>query len=110
MSSTSFMHDSDSRRPPLRIEAALQQIASAAHLRGVLVVRGVKVEVVPARDLMRALRGAWEGTADSERRRDQVEGIIRGTATRLAHGGPVTISGQLFGIAKAYAKPKGGTA
>jgi hypothetical protein len=104
---SAFMLDADSRRPPMRIDAALQQIASAAHLRGVLVTRGSKAVDLPARDLMRALRGAWERTAGSERRRDQIEGIIRGTATRLKDGGPVTISGQLLGLAKAYAKSKG---
>lgn len=102
---SAFMHEIDARKPPLAIEAALQQIASAAHLRGVEITKGgVACGTLPASDLMRALRGAWKRSQDNERRLDQVGGIIRGTATRLKGGGPVQISKQLLGIAVAYAK------
>lgn len=98
---SAFLHDSDARRPILAIDAALQQIASAAHLRGVVVQRGTRVQEIPAADLMRALRGAWRHSEGM--RRDQIEGLIRGTATRLQHAGPVVILAQSYGLARSVA-------
>lgn len=92
-------------RPPggMAISAALQNIASAAHLRGVELTRqGSVVETIPAVDLMRALRGAWtktQGTAKA----DQVETIIRSIAAKLALGQPVQVVASSLGIVRSYA-------
>lgn len=99
-------------RPPggMPIEAALQNIASAAHLRGVEVTNaGIVVGSLPAADLMRALRGAWTKTKDAEHRGQRVEIIIRSVAARLMQGGPVQIAGSSLGVLRSFAGIKNGT-
>lgn len=57
-----------------------------------MVQRGSRLEEIPAADLMRALRGAWCNSEGNQMRRDQLEGIIRGTAAKLKDGGPVVMA------------------
>lgn len=93
-------------RPPggMPIAAALQGIASAAHLRGVEITRnGTAAGTLPAGDLMRALRGAWEKTKGQPKRGDRAEIIIRSVAARLAQGGPVQIVASSLGVLRSMA-------
>jgi len=88
--------------PPM--DAQLQNIASAAHLRGAgLAQNGVHVADLAAADLMRALRGAWERSKTNDAHSVQVANIVRGVATRLQQPGPVLISKSLYGICRSYA-------
>lgn len=93
-------------RAPLPTAAALQCIASAAHLRGVQATRqGIAIADIPAADLMRALRDALEKTKDQPEKALQVSNIVAGIAARLAQPGPVMIARSVLGICVGYAGP-----
>lgn len=87
------------------IEAALQNIASAAHARGVVVTSGgAPLREMPAAELLRTLRAAWTATRGDAGRLKQVETIIRTVAIRVGQPGPVAISRMACNVAKGYAK------
>lgn len=94
-------------RPPggMPMEAALQNIASAAHLRGVVIMKNGVASDIPltAADLMRALRGAWTKTQGSEQRAARAEVIIRSVAARLQQGGPVQVVASSLGVLRSFA-------
>lgn len=101
---TDFLAGNSHRPHALGIDAALQQIASAAHLRGVRTTRqDIAVGELPAAELLRVLRAALAHAMARPQRAAQVEAIIRGTAARLKRGGPVAISRSALGIVTSYA-------
>lgn len=102
-----IFHDTtDARRPAIPIDAARQNIASAAFARGV-VVGTTTFKPLHAVDLMRAIRGAWDAVKEGdEQRRNRVEVIIRSIAGRLSLEGPVQVSPASLGVLRSFA---GGT-
>jgi len=101
--------DGGSRAGLLPIEAALQNIASAAHSRGVVTTRADRpVGEVAAGRLMATLRGAWRAMRDDEQRRRRVERVIRHVAGGLWIEGPVRIPSALLAICASYARQSKG--
>jgi len=98
--SATFLHN----RPPggMPIDAARQAIASAAHSRGVVIGSSTFREI-PAADLMRAIRGAWERSQADEGKRARVETIIRSIASKLGNPGPVHVIPTTLGVLESFA-------
>lgn len=94
----------DQDRPPRSFDTNVQSIASAAHLRGVVLMRGLAiVGSVEARDLCRTLRAAHEATRGSERQR-HVESLAGTLARRLGARGAVQVTQFHWNILTGYAK------
>ena len=96
------LYDVGQPLPPIPIEAAMQGIASAAHGRGVVIVRGdVVLREIPARDLMRLLRAALSNAPEQHQLR--VETLVRGLYHRCATPGPLLVPQAPFNVLKGIA-------
>ena len=84
-------------RSRLSLDTTLKNIASAAFARGAVVGSSTFKELSP-RELMRALRGAWEASQSNPATARRVETGIRAIEKRLEFGGPVAVSPQNFGF------------
>ncbi len=92
---------------PRGFDANVQNIASAAHLRGIVLLRGeVVVGSLEAAELCRTIRAAHENTRGDEHRHDHVEALANGIATRLGVRGAVGVSQSAWNLIKGYSMPK----
>lgn len=103
--SAAIFHDTGAeRRPAIPINAALQMIASAAWSRGAVIANpSGTFTTLPAADLMRACRGAWQRSLGNDDRAVRVETIIRAVAARLHQPGPVQVSPTSLGVLRSFA-------
>lgn len=104
MTAAIFHDTGESRRPAIPLEAALQNIASAAWSRGAVVALpgGTFRDLAPG-DLMRACRGAWTAALGNDERTTRVETIVRSIAARLVQPGPVQVSPAALGVLRSAA-------
>lgn len=87
-------------------DTSVQMVASAAHRRGVVLVRsGVVVGELEARDLCRTLRAAHGAT--SGRQRQHVENIAFVITLRLGVPGPILLARSQLNVLQGYAKRLG---
>ncbi len=94
-------------RQPARIgfDTNVQKIASAAHLRGVHLLKGeVVVGTVEAAVLCRTLRAAHESTRGNENRHDDVERLANAIAVRLGVQGAVGVARAAWAQLQGYAE------
>lgn len=104
MTAAIFHDTGESRRPAIPVNAALQNIASAAWSRGAVVAMpNGTFRDLPAADLMRACRGAWQRSLGDTDRATRVETIIRAIAARLHQPGPVQVSPTSLGVLRSFA-------
>lgn len=91
---------------PKGFETRVQDIASAAWLRGVVLTHADQVvDTLEARDLCRTIRAAHAATAGSARRRDHVEQLTFAIATGLGAEGPVRVHRRALNFLRGYARP-----
>lgn len=89
---------------PKGFDQNVQDIASAAHLRGVVLTRNdTIVGSVEAVDLCRGLRAAHENTRGQETRHDHVERLAHGIAVKLGARGAVQVSRFAWNLIQGYA-------
>lgn len=90
---------------PKSFDAEVQDIASAAHRRGVVLVQSDRiVGAVEAAVLCRTLRTARERTRGDEPRHDQVARIAHTIALRLGAQGAVQVSRGHWNVLTGYAR------
>lgn len=95
----------DHERPPRAFGANVQCIASAAHLRGVVLLRGdTVVGSVEAAELCRTLRAAHEATRGDDRAHAHVERLAHGITLRLGVKGAVPVSRTAWGLIEGYSR------
>lgn len=89
---------------PKNFDANVQDIASAAHVRGVVLLRAeTVVGSVEAAELCRTLRAAHENTRGQDGRHDHVERLANGIAVKLAVRGAVQVSATVMNFLRGYA-------
>lgn len=92
---------------PKSFDVQVQDIASAAHLRGVhLLKNGEIVGSAEAADLCKTIRAAHERTRRQPERNRHVAQIVSAIATKLRARGPVEVARASFRILQGYANPK----
>lgn len=92
---------------PKSFDAQVQDIASAAHSRGVTLLRGETiVGSVEAADLCRTIRAAHEQSRGDDHRRRHVEQMVGAISLKLRSRGPVEVSRAVWGLLSGYARPK----
>ena len=92
---------------PRDFDANVQTIASAAHRRGVVLVRGDQVVgSVEAAELCRTLRAAHEATRGNSHAHAHVEQLAGGIAAKVGARGAVEVSRSAMNLLTGYAKPK----
>lgn len=92
---------------PKSFDQLVQDIASAAHRRGVFLTRGEKVVgSIEAQLLCRSLRAAHVNTRGQDIRRRQVVMIATGIANRLGAKGPLLIARSTWNVLSGYAKAR----
>lgn len=92
---------------PKGFDTQVQDIASAAHLRGVVLMRGdTVVGSLEAADLCRTMRAAHENTRGLGPRHDQVRQIVNSIAIRLGSRGAVIVMRAQWNLLTGYAKAK----
>ena len=90
---------------PRGFDANVQSIASAAHLRGVVLMKGSEVKgSVEAGELCVTLRTAHEKQRGKAGRFEHVERMANGIATGLGARGAVIVPVAVWNLIKAYAK------
>lgn len=95
-------------RPPT-FDSNMQAVASAAHLRGVILMRSDQVVgALEAAELCRTLRAAHENTRGDDHRHKHVAQLAHGIAVRLGQKGAVQVSRSAWNLVVGYAKPKTG--
>lgn len=88
-------------------EQHVQDIASAAHLRGVVLVKSDQiVGSVEAAVLCRALRAAHENTRSDFGRHDHVKRLANGISARLGVKGSVQVGRFAWSLITGYAAPR----
>lgn len=99
--------------PPRRFDQLLQDIASAAHLRGVILTRGINADgsphivgAVEARELCRTIRAAAENTRGQDGRHTQVKQAVFAIAMKLGQKGAVQVPRMTMNVLMGYAKPR----
>lgn len=89
---------------PKTFDGTVQDIASAGHARGVVLMKAdTVVGSVEAGELCNALRAAHENTRGQEGRHDHVERLAFGIATRLGVKGHVQVSRFAWNLIQGYA-------
>jgi hypothetical protein len=89
---------------PKGFDTQVQDIASAAHLRGVVLMRGdTAVGSLEAADLCRTMRAAHENTRGLGPRHDQVRQIVNSIAIRLGSRGAVIVMRAQWNLLRGYA-------
>jgi hypothetical protein len=92
---------------PKSFDVQVQDIASAAHLRGVVLLRqGEIVGSIEARLLCRTMRAARENTRANLPRHHHVRQIVNGIHLRLGQKGAVCVPRYLWNLLTGYAKTK----
>ena len=92
---------------PRGFDANVQAIASAAHLRGVVLMRNdTVVGSLEAAVLCRQLRLAHETTRGDDGKHDHVERMANGIAVRLGVQGAVQVSRLAWNLLQGYGTPK----
>lgn len=92
---------------PKSFDQMVQDIASAAHARGVYLIRGKKVVgSIEARLLCRSLRAAHVNTTGQELRRAQVLKLAAGIALRLGVKGPLLVPQVTWNVLSGFAKAR----
>jgi len=100
--------------PPARIgglpksfDVQVQDIASAAHKRGVILLhRDAIVGSLEAADLCRTMRSARENTRGDQHRFRHVAQLVNGVHVRLGQKGAVSVSRSAWGLLQGYSRPK----
>lgn len=89
---------------PKGFDQQVQDIASAAHARGIVLMKGeVVVGSLEAAELCRGLRAAHENTRGQEGRHDHVEKLAHGIALKLGVKGSVQVSRFAWNLISGYA-------
>lgn len=92
---------------PKSFNTNVQDIASAAHGRGVVLLRSeVVVGSVEAKELCRILRAAHENTRGDDARHEHVEKLAHGIALRLGVKGAVQVSRSAMNLLSGYANAR----
>lgn len=98
---------------PRRFDQLRQDVASAAHLRGVILVKGTHADGSPvivgsiaAKDLCVAIRSSYENTRGNDGRHNHVRQLVFQIAMRLGHKGAVQVSRMTWNLLQGYAKPE----
>jgi hypothetical protein len=92
---------------PKGFDQQVQDIASAAHLRGIVLMKGeTVVGSVEAADLCKALRAAHENTRGQEGRHGHVVTLANGIAARLGAKGAVQVSNFAWTLIRGYANAR----
>lgn len=90
---------------PKGFDTQVQDIASAAHLRGVVLMRGeTVVGSLEAAGLCRTMRAAHENTRGLGPRHDQVRQIVNSIALRLGSRGAVIVMRAQWNLLTGYAR------
>ena len=101
--SAAALYDVGQPLPAMPIEACMQGIASAAHGRGVFIMRGDRpIREIPARELMQLLRSALKNAPDAHRLR--VETLVRSLYHRVSTPGPLLVPQAPFNVLKGLGK------
>lgn len=97
---------------PKSFDQQVQDIASAGHVRGVVLMKGeTVVGSLEAADLCKGLRAAHENTRGQEGRHSHVAALANGIALRLGVKGSVQVSRFAWNLICGYAaarRMKGG--
>lgn len=89
---------------PKSFDQQVQDIASAAHVRGIVLMKGeTVVGSLEAAELCRALRAAHENTRGHEGRHAHVRNLANGIALRLGVKGSVQVSRFGWNLIRGYA-------
>lgn len=92
---------------PKGFDQQVQDIASAAHLRGIVLMKGeTVVGSLEAADLCKALRAAHENTRGQDGRHGHVITLANGIAARLGAKGAVEVSNFAWTLIQGYAKAR----
>jgi hypothetical protein len=92
---------------PRGFDGNVQCIASAAHLRGVILMRVDQVVgSLEAAELCRTLRAAHENTRGDAHRHEHVAQLANGIALRLGSKGAVQVSRSAWNLLQGYARPR----
>lgn len=91
---------------PKSFDTHVQDIASAAHTRGVAVMKGETiVGTVEAAELCRTIRAARECQRGNQHNFDHVARLAGGIALKLGQRGAVQVSQVTLNLLRGYAKP-----
>lgn len=91
---------------PKSFDVQVQDIASAAHSRGVNVMKGeVIVGTVEAAELCRTIRAARECARGDQRKFDHVGALTTGIANKLGQRGAVMVTQVALNLLRGYARP-----
>jgi hypothetical protein len=94
---------------PRDFDGNMQCIASAAHLRGVVLVRVDQVVgSLEAADLCRTIRAAHETTRGDAHRHEHVAQLANGIALKLGAKGAVQVSRSAWNLLVGYSRPAAG--
>jgi hypothetical protein len=94
---------------PRSFDGNVQCIASAAHLRGVILMRVDQVVgSLEAAEPCRTLRAAHENTRGDAHRHDHVAQLANGIALRLGAKGAVQVSRSAWNLLVGYSRPAAG--
>jgi len=89
---------------PKGFDQQVQDIASAAHVRGIVLMKGeTVVGSLEAAVLCRTLRAAHENTRGQDQRHGHVETLANGIAARLGVQGAVQVSRFAWNLIQGYA-------
>jgi hypothetical protein len=89
---------------PKSFDQQVQDIASAAHARGIVLMKGeAVVGSLEAADLCMGLRAAHENTRGDEARHKHVAALANGMALRLGVKGSVQVSRFAWNLIQGYA-------
>jgi len=92
---------------PRGFDGNVQAIASAAHLRGVVLMRQDQVVgALEAAELCRQLRLAHETTRGDDAKHDHVERLANGIAIRLGAKGSVQVTRLCWNLLLGYGTPR----
>jgi len=92
---------------PKGFDSNVQAIASAAHLRGVVLMRNDQVVgALEAAELCRQLRLAHETTRGDDAKHDHVERLANGIAVKLGARGSVQVSRLCWNLLLGYGTPR----
>lgn len=92
---------------PKTFNTQVQDIASAAHARGVVILKGEQITgSIEAADLCRAIRAAWAATDGDPHKHDHVARLVGGISSRLGQKGGVGVSQLALNLLRGYASPR----
>lgn len=99
---------------PKNFDQQVQDIASAAHVRGIVLTKGdTVVGSLEAAELCKGLRAAHENTRGHDARHSHVRNLASGIAAKLGVKGAVQVSRFAWSLIQGYAaarKVKGASA